>query len=93
MADSHITLSLSGYATYDTYATIFRFLAGKAEWQRRGRGPEPTGWNISLNGQDVNVVDVDDDGIRYRPPTDDTWETFGESQFILWDAIDTIDIF
>lgn len=92
MADSQITLSLGDGATYDVYATIFRFLAGKAEWQRLpqvyGRG-----WNVALNGIDLNIFDVDDDGVWGRPPTDDTWETFGEDRFIPWDEISTIVIF
>jgi hypothetical protein len=91
MADSHIALSLDG-ATYETYASLFECLAGKAAWQQRpesGAG----GWNVRLNDDDVNVFDVDDEGIWCRPPTDDTWESYGENRFIPWDDVNSIAIF
>jgi hypothetical protein len=87
MAESIITVSLGAGATYDIYKEMFLFLAGKAAWQTN---PLAGGWNIALNGDDVNVFDVDDEGIWARPPTDDTWQTFGENRFLPWDDIDSI---
>jgi len=93
MADSTITISLdAGGATYDTYHMMFRMLAGKADWQRPIG--TPTGWNIALNGEDVRVLDVNDDGFRVQPVLDDDdWTLFGEPKDIPWDDIDSINIY
>jgi len=88
--DSHIDISLGPGATYEIYYEMFKLLAGKAEWQRGVATGTNDGWNVALNGEDVNVVDVTDQGIHCRPPTDDTWTDFGEPKFIGWDNIHTI---
>lgn len=99
--EATIMVSLGEGATYETFERMLLFLAGKAEWQQEtlphavvSRTPEGAGYNIALNGEDVNVVDVDeDDGIEVRPPLTDEWNSWGPSRWVRWEDVQTIVIF
>jgi hypothetical protein len=83
---SAITVSLEGGATYEVYEKMFYPLAGVA-------GDSRGGWNISLNGEDMNVARVSGEGITVRPPLNEDWDTFGDTKFVSWDDVATIVIF
>lgn len=99
--EATIMVSLGDGATYETFATMLLFLAGKADWQQKSvpyeqatRTKYGAGWNIALNGEDVNVVDVDEDeGITVRPPLDDNWDSWGPTKVVAWENVQTIVIF
>jgi hypothetical protein len=88
--EATVAVSLGDGATYECYARVFDYIAGQTDWQR---SRAPGGLNVALNQMDVNILASEDDGLRYRVPTDNTWETFGEPQFIKWDYVDSIVIF
>ena len=83
---SAITVSLEGGATYEVYEKMFSLLAGRSPYAAGG-------WNIGLNGEDMNVTGVSDEGITVRPPLNEDWDTFGDTKFVSWDDVATIVIF
>lgn len=86
--ESAVTVSLApGGATYEIYGEMFKIIAGTLPWQREhGSG----GWNVTLNGETVQVVSVDDEGVIVRPALDEDFETFGDSKALSWDDVATI---
>lgn len=81
--ESQLTVSLAGGATYETYGTLFSILLGR-----------DVGWNIDLNGIEGQVLEVNDDGIRIRPPLDELWLTYGEPMDLVpWNEISSIVIY
>jgi hypothetical protein len=89
-----IAVSLGDGNTYESFARLFDFIAGQTEWQRRVNitGADG-GLNVALNGDDVQIVSSEDDGMRYKVPLDNEWIMFGPPQFIPWEAVSTIVIF
>jgi hypothetical protein len=97
IGDGAVLVSLAGDASYEVFYGMFKFLADNSEWQQGTFSGypvgEPGGWNIALNGEDVNVVAVTDEGVWCRKPLDDTWTTFGFPRFLSWEAIERIVVF
>lgn len=85
--ETAVTLSLGEGATYEIYHEMFNILAGQLPWQNG------TGWNIALNGEDVQVLRVDDEGLTVRPMLDETGERFGAPRFVGWEAVATVQIY
>jgi hypothetical protein len=78
IGEGAVLVSLGDGATYEIFCGMFNLLAG---------------WNISLNGEDVNVVRVTVEGMWCRVPLDDEWMTFGLERFLAWEAIERIVVF
>jgi CTP-dependent riboflavin kinase len=87
--EATIMVSLGEGATYETFATMLAFLT-----QTNTSLPYAAGWNVALNGEDVNVVKIDEDtGMYVRPPLNDKWQTFGPTKCVRWENINTLVIF
>lgn len=91
--ESTVTISLGGDATYEVYQQMFDLVGGMRPWQRKATGGKPDGWNICLNGDDVKVTNVSDEGISVRNALDEHFETFADERFVSWDDVTTIVIY
>jgi hypothetical protein len=87
---SQILVSLGEGATYEIFHELFNLIACQLPWQANAPGG---GWNISLNGTDVHVLEVNDEGIKSEAAVDEDFEQFEEPTFMKWEDVESIVIF
>jgi hypothetical protein len=88
--ETTVQVSLGAGATYEIFHDMFGAVGGQRGWQQRSGG---CGWNIALNGEDVHVLAVDDEGIRCEPALDDDFDQFGAPKFVKWENVNTVLIY